>query len=237
MEKTIIAVLLALSLGCAANTGEEPTSNDPVTTDASLLGSEDGTSSIDPDGAGSTGSCTCNEPGPEGPQGPAGEQGPVGPQGPSGAQGPAGDQGPKGDTGAQGLKGDQGLQGATGAQGPAGAQGPTGPAGAQGIQGLKGDKGDPGPAGSLDTSAIYEVAVEGGNNTALGVDVVAACEAGDHILTGGCLSQHWADNQAVYLVTSMPTTEGTNGWSCTWRKPVTYNYAFWAKAVCIDLTD
>jgi hypothetical protein len=82
----------------------------------------------------------------------------------------------------------------------------------------------------------YTVELEGGNTDQLFVVVGVFCEEGDLVMTGGCLSKGPPESaQAVYLLSSFPGTDGLNGWTCKWHKPVSWGYGFSAYAVCIDV--
>jgi hypothetical protein len=82
----------------------------------------------------------------------------------------------------------------------------------------------------------YTVSNDNANTNQAFVTAAVACEAGDLMMTGGCYSAGPPDTaQAVYLLTTLPVTDGANGWSCTWHKPTSWGYGFSAYAVCIDM--
>jgi len=128
----------------------------------------------------------------------------AGPQGPQGPQGPAGPQGATGPIGATGATGATGAMGATGATGAMGPQGPQGATGAQGPQGPQGFR-----------SCVLRYAQTG-----------VACNAGEWITGGGCIS-------SGTIKSSYPTPYTSNGavptsWQCDGTGPLT------AYAICCN---
>lgn len=167
--------------------------------------------------------CECSsEPGPQGPAGPVGQMGPAG------AQGERGLRGATGEAGTQGPIGPAGAQGSVGPRGVAGVQGVVGP------QGPKGDQGSPGASGqdgAFDPSRVYEkdnrVQMLGGT---MALSPVAACDAGDTLLSGGC---------AITTGTNVGTITGSipdlasNGWQCFARKSDLTTVEVLARVLCL----
>jgi hypothetical protein len=232
---TITGFALLLLAGCAAPPEESNGSEEIADAGDEALVS----AGTDPD------ECEC-EPGPQGPPGP---EGPQGPKGKPGEPGVDGEPGPTGPSGPQGSRGIQGMAGPTGKQG---APGPTGPQGSIGPRGLKGDTGSRGPDGptgdtgpqgpagedgTLDDSTLYSVS-QNATSGLTHVSVMAACDPGDLVLTGGCFSKGPIDQSlGVQLVTSRPDLSGTQGWDCQWYKGTGWGFGFEATAICVDVTD
>ena len=160
--------------------------------------------------------CLC-EKGDPGPMGPTGSDGAEGPEGSQGPTGPQGEQGPQGPSGAPGPQGEQGLPG------PAGPQGVAGPVGPQGPQGIQGPQGDP---GTFTTSGVY-VRGTGGAITQAGTHpLLAECDPGDVVLSGGCHLYGW-NGSTSYLTSSIPdpvTGEPPTGWYCAMRTTGSVNF-------------
>jgi len=115
-----------------------------------------------------------------------------------GQQGPAGPQGPPGATGPQGLQGIQGIQG------PIGPNGTQGPAGPQGITQL------------INGTNVYLVT----NSTFTGASeitaVVARCQPGDFIITGGYDLVGSGFNVDVVISSNKPIiSPAGGGWTTT----------------------
>lgn len=131
-------------------------------------------------------------PGPLGPAGStglpgaAGEAGAKGAMGDAGAAGVAGATGPKGDQGPQGLQGPEGISGPVGPAGPAGPQGPTGPAGLTNVQ---------------------PVGVASGNDATPEKNLIAACGAGQAVVSGG-----FAVKPPLAQVAVVASQPNGNGW-------------------------
>lgn len=216
MKQSKFALLMFLSAACGSATSgaaEEPTNKDPMSCECSAATSSDGSMS-------STGTDGLN--GVDGAKGATGAVGPQGPQGEPGAVGPQGEAGPQGPTGASGT------------QGPQGPQGVPGPAGAQGTQGPMGPQG---PAGLLDASHIYVVEdFVPPASTSVSLTAAATCEAGDILLSGGCI--YGDSTGALRLTGNIPvlaTDSDPPYWSCVLTNPgVTAFVNLRARAICLS---
>ncbi len=142
--------------------------------------------------------------------------------------------------GADGKDGVDGVAqvGPMGPAGPAGASivGPQGPAGAS-IVGPAGPQGAPGKDGIVDTGKLYKVTNSVNVGSSTSYSVVAACDAGDFVLTGGCT--HGSDGTTVgRLKGSAPSgSTGTESvptqWNCTFGGGSFTGFVY---AFCMDVT-
>lgn len=211
-------------------------------------------------------------PGVSGEVGSLGPQGPAGPRGNDGARGEPGPTGQDGADGAQGLAGQDGVDGAPGAQGPAGPQGPAGQDGAQGSQGpvgLTGPQGPQGPAGAAGPQGpagpqgspsaggggafplTYPVEITGIGTFVSGVgqsqkwvQLVAVCQPGDVVLSGGyrfvpIQNMNVGATEAVFEYVLPGSDEPRQGWRVQLQNPSvnTHTPLEWtAWALCADIT-
>lgn len=107
-------------------------------------------------------------------------------------------------------------------EGPAGPQGPPGPAGP------KGDKGEQGPPGLSD---IYErsakVTIKAGKTD----DVIAQCDEGDKILSGGF---NGGDLPISYSLAIEDSPRMPDGWRVTATNTGAHDQILWAIVRCLD---